>query len=110
NRNLPEKASTFYTWVLLTFNEMYDINLQLTDMLTPANAQKVGQALAAGNPLTAELSDNPVSFSLLNLFKESLLRPTQPSSKHLVTTMSMTGALRHLLCCSMRPAMISYRL
>src|SRR5690606_5310850 len=59
NRNLPDKASTFYTWVLLTFNEMYGINMQLTDMLTPANAQKVGQALAAGNPLTAELSDNP---------------------------------------------------
>lgn len=59
NRNLPDKASTFYTWVLLTFNEMYGINMPLSDMLTPANGQKVGQALAAGNPLTAELSDNP---------------------------------------------------
>ena len=59
DRNLPDKASTFYTWVLLTFNEMYGINMPLADMLTPANAQKVGQALAAGNPLTAELSDNP---------------------------------------------------
>lgn len=59
NRNLPDKASTFYTWVLLTFNEMYGINMPLTEMLTPANAEKVGQALLAGNPLTAEISDNP---------------------------------------------------
>src|SRR5690554_1076560 len=59
NRNLPDKASTFYTWVLLTFNQLYGINMPLTDMLTSENAQKVSDALAAGDPLKAELSHNP---------------------------------------------------
>ena len=59
NRDLPEKASTFYSWVLLIFNEMYGINMPLPDMLTPANAQKLGQALLAGDPFSAQLSDNP---------------------------------------------------
>lgn len=59
NRPLPDKAATFYTWVLLTFNEIYGINMPLTEMLTPSNAEKVAQAIGTGNPLAANLSDDP---------------------------------------------------
>ena len=59
DRNLPHLASTFYTWVLLTYNQMYGINMPLTEMLTPENAQKVATAIAEGNPLKANLSLNP---------------------------------------------------
>lgn len=59
DRELPQLASTFYTWVLLTYNQMYGINIPLTEMLTPENAQKVASAIAEGDPLKADLSLNP---------------------------------------------------
>jgi pimeloyl-ACP methyl ester carboxylesterase len=59
DRDLPNLASTFYTWVLLTYNQMYGINMPLIEMLTPGNAQKVALAIAEGDPLKANISLNP---------------------------------------------------
>jgi len=59
DKDMPQAAIIYYTWVMLTYNQMYGINAPLTNLLTPANAAKVTAAIAAGNPLTAQISLNP---------------------------------------------------
>lgn len=59
DKDLPVFASAYYMWVLLTYNQLYGINAPLTDFLTPGNAVKVGAAIAAGNPLAADVDLNP---------------------------------------------------
>ena len=57
--DMPAAAASYYLWVLLTYNQMYGINVPLTDLITPLNAAKVAAATAAGNPLAAEIDLNP---------------------------------------------------
>ncbi|MCF2446567.1 lipase family protein [Dyadobacter sp. CY345] len=57
--DMPAAAASYYLWVLLTYNQIYGINAPLTDMITPVNAAKVAAAVAAGNPLAAEIDLNP---------------------------------------------------
>ncbi|SEN14656.1 Pimeloyl-ACP methyl ester carboxylesterase [bacterium A37T11] len=59
NSNMAQPATTFYMWTLLVYNQYYNIGLPLTDVLQPDYAAKVATATANGNPLTAQLSDNP---------------------------------------------------
>lgn len=59
NTDMPAMAASFYMWTLLTYNQLYGINAPLTELLTPDNAVKVGAAIASGNLMEADVSDNP---------------------------------------------------
>ncbi|WP_051292635.1 alpha/beta hydrolase [Olivibacter sitiensis] len=56
---LPSPATSFYMWTLLTYNQLYGINMPLESVLQPEYVVAVQQALAAGNPMSAQVSDNP---------------------------------------------------
>jgi pimeloyl-ACP methyl ester carboxylesterase len=59
NKEIPASAASYYMWTLLTYNQLYNINEPLTSMLTATNAAKVSAAVAAGNPLSAQVDLNP---------------------------------------------------
>ncbi|SEL85042.1 lipase family protein [Parapedobacter koreensis] len=59
NRDLEEGATGLYLWALVTYQQLYGINAQLTDILQPAAAQSVATAIAQGSITAAQLSNNP---------------------------------------------------
>lgn len=59
SRDLPPGATAFYLWSLLTYNELYGINMPLTAMLQPTAAAEVNKAIASGNLMAAQISNKP---------------------------------------------------
>ncbi|WP_166670666.1 lipase family protein [Olivibacter sp. XZL3] len=70
-RDLPPGATAFYLWSLLTYNELYGINMPLTAMLQPAAAAEVNKAIASGNLMAAQISNKPSEIFSSN-FSESI--------------------------------------
>lgn len=57
--DLPQGATSFYLWTMLTYNGLYQMNIPLTDMIKPNYAAAVNLAISQGNPLAAPLPNNP---------------------------------------------------
>lgn len=56
---LPPLATSFYMWTMVTYNTLYGLNTPINDMLQSPYAENVQAALDAGNPMAAQVSDNP---------------------------------------------------
>ncbi|MGV3706883.1 MAG: alpha/beta hydrolase family protein [Arcticibacter sp.] len=59
NEDLPQGATSFYLWTLLTYNNLYQLKIPLTDMIQPNHAAAVAQAISQGKPLAAPIPNNP---------------------------------------------------
>lgn len=57
--DLPQGATFFYLWTLLTYNELYKMNIPITDMIKPNYAAAISLAISQGNPLSAQIPNNP---------------------------------------------------
>jgi pimeloyl-ACP methyl ester carboxylesterase len=57
--DLPPGATSFYLWTMLTYNDLYKMNIPLTDMIKPNYAAAVALAISQGNPLSAPIPNNP---------------------------------------------------
>lgn len=57
--DLPQGATSFYLWTLITYNELYKMNIPLTDMIKPDYAAAIATAISQGNPLSAPIPNNP---------------------------------------------------
>lgn len=57
--DLPQGATSFYLWTMLTYNELYKLNIPITDMIQPNYAAAVALATTQGNPLSAPIPNNP---------------------------------------------------
>lgn len=77
SENLPPGATSFYLWTFLTYNDLYKLNIPLTDVILPKHAAAVSSALAQGNFQTAPIPNNPAEL-FTPQFIESIKTGTHP--------------------------------